>query len=296
MNNEQYVAAGIIKELGLGEKAKVNFTKVVKNNGVELDACQINTGEDICIAPSIYFNPDNDNDDIIEEICSIYKQSIKNTNLLNDKQKEILAVFKDKEKFLSRVFPTLINSKLNEESLADRPHRAFLNMEISYRVDLDFGTARIFNNHIDGLGITEEELYTSAMNNLKEKGSCIRNMHEFLQKISDTWPFGLDLPEPEDTLPMYVVSNKDMYMGSNVMLLDNVMKDLYETFESDYYIIPSSIHEIIALPKDIFDIDLDTMVEWVRTVNTQELSPTEMLSNSIYEYSNGELKIAKEVA
>lgn len=46
--------------------------------------------------------------------------------------------------------------------------------------------------------------------------------------------------------------------------------------------LPSSIHEVLALP--VGNKDVDSLEEMVRCVNRTEVSPTEVLSDNVYKY------------
>ena len=46
---------------------------------------------------------------------------------------------------------------------------------------------------------------------------------------------------------------------------------------------PSSIHETILLPAT-GDMDVDYLIDMVRSVNATEVSPEEILSDNVYKY------------
>ena len=55
----------------------------------------------------------------------------------------------------------------------------------------------------------------------------------------------------------------------------------------DLYILPSSIHEVILLPKlPIFE--KNELVNMVREVNTEGVAADEILSDNVYEYNRNE--------
>ena len=51
---------------------------------------------------------------------------------------------------------------------------------------------------------------------------------------------------------------------------------------SDLYILPSSIHEVLAVSAE--DRDLEDLEEMVRSVNQTDVSPEEVLSDNVYKY------------
>lgn len=48
--------------------------------------------------------------------------------------------------------------------------------------------------------------------------------------------------------PMYVISNKEHYYGAVEMLFNENLDKVSEIFHDDLYILPSSTHEVIAVP------------------------------------------------
>ena len=61
----------------------------------------------------------------------------------------------------------------------------------------------------------------------------------------------------------------------------------------EVYVIPSSVHETLIVPKTYVD-DLEGLQKMVRDINEREVRPEDQLSNNIYEYDpkTQSLKIA----
>ena len=60
-------------------------------------------------------------------------------------------------------------------------------------------------------------------------------------------------------------------------------KELADKFDSDIYILPSSIHETLLIPAD-GEKDAEELKDMVRTINATEVSPEEVLSDNVYVY------------
>ena len=103
--------------------------------------------------------------------------------------------------------------------------------------------------------------------------------------ISDGMPAELaemmigEIP-PEQT--MWVVSNNRGIDGAVSMLYENELHELAGKLENDLYILPSSVHEVIAVPTDL--ASPEELAEMVAEVNMQEVSLDERLSNQVYHY------------
>lgn len=82
---------------------------------------------------------------------------------------------------------------------------------------------------------------------------------------------------------MYVISNKEMKNGATSMFYDDALETLSEKIGTDLYILPSSIHEVIAVSTDFGTPE--TLSEIVREVNGTQVSEEEQLSDNVYYYS-----------
>ena len=88
-------------------------------------------------------------------------------------------------------------------------------------------------------------------------------------------------PTPDEM--MYVLSNEDKLNGAAVLLNDKVMDDITEKLGQDYFILPSSVHEVLIVPKND-QMDLKTLESMVQDVNATQVAPEERLSDHVYAY------------
>lgn len=82
---------------------------------------------------------------------------------------------------------------------------------------------------------------------------------------------------------LYVLSNRRKINGAAVILYPGLLKDLYEKFSGNYFVIPSSVHEVLLI-KDT-DEEEDYLNRMVSEVNEQHVEPEEVLSGHVYYYS-----------
>lgn len=82
---------------------------------------------------------------------------------------------------------------------------------------------------------------------------------------------------------MYVATNSKKLNGACVMLYDGLLRDFARKVGRSFYIIPSSIHEVVLIP-DTLDMDINYMKAMVKKVNGTEVSPDEVLSDNVYRY------------
>ena len=198
----------------------------------------------------------------------------------------------DYTKIKEQVVIQLINTMENEEYLKTLPHREIHDLSIVYLwvvdEDPDRGiySARISNHLAQREGLSEEELYQAAMANTERMlPTIIKPMDEVINEL-----MGKEQPEiTEDIIPveepmMYVATNRLRSYGANAMLFPDKLQELAEQLGRNFYLLPSSIHELIAIPEDV--AELSHLEEMVYEINTTMLDVSERLSNEVYYYDS----------
>lgn len=262
----------------LGAGYAVSVHTVTKNNGLKLTGLTIQgSGETIC--PTIYIDQYADRTEgellsIADEIVASYKEHKPTVGLDFD--------FGSKEAVLSKVGTRLINAERNADVLAGQPHKDFLDLAITYRmefsIDGQLGTAAITNQMCERLGITVEELDEAATKNKKEFN--IRSMQEVMREMLGQQADYLC--GDEDEMPMYVITNSEKCYGACAMTYTSLLKGLADKLDSDLYILPSSVHEVLAIPTSVGDPE--QLTSMVCEVNNTQVQADEVLSNHAYKY------------
>ena len=81
---------------------------------------------------------------------------------------------------------------------------------------------------------------------------------------------------------MYVISNEANIFGAASMLYEDKLDELSEKLDLSLYILPSSVHECIAI-SDKFG-NPDDLAEMVYEINMDQVKLDERLSNQVYRY------------
>lgn len=105
---------------------------------------------------------------------------------------------------------------------------------------------------------------------------------------------GEAITPPDDEPPMYILHGKPGYSVAALILDPGVQKQISDLPEmkDGYYIIPSSIHEVIVVPKGTCK-SVSFLNSIVRFVNLDCVSPEERLSDHVYEIRDGSLCTAE---
>ena len=185
----------------------------------------------------------------------------------------------------------LINTEQNKTFLEQVPHREFQDLSIVYRIIISADknavqSTKITNELAARLGMSEEQLFKCATENTRRIfPPVVRNVNDIISKM-------LEINGLEDVLPeqtMWVISCENGISGATSMLYEDELHNLAENLGSDLYILPSSVHEVIAIPSD--GKDPKELAQMVAEVNMQQVSMEERLSNQVYHYDKNLRKL-----
>ena len=211
--------------------------------------------------------------------------------------KEIKAELLDTSRLKDNVFFTLINAEQNKELLKTVPHRKFEDLAIVYRWNIGSDSSGMYTNLVDSRlakkeGLTENDLYNAARKNTKELlPVSVRNMNEIISEIifgenelEDEMDkeFKKVMMETPNEHSMYVITNESKLYGAASILYEEPLHELAEKFGSDLYILPSSVHEVIAVSADMGSPD--DLAEMVYEINMEQVDIDDRLSNQVYCY------------
>lgn len=165
-------------------------------------------------------------------------------------------------------------------------------------------TCEITNSMQKQFGATEKMLHEAAMENMQrmfpvELKSMITVMEEAMlgneekhENLEET------LQEINKDSDMYVLTNPDKQYGAATIFYPDVMDKIVKAFDDDFFILPSSIQEVILVkcPKEEIEETIAALRSMVRDINEAHVEPKERLSNQVYIYSRDkkEIQIAEE--
>ena len=257
----------------------------LKNNGLT------RLGVTICdprinISPTIYLE-------------DFYKQHQDGTNLLDIIQ-SLIAIYEDVrfdcswqlEEFYDfnaiqhKIAYKIIHKKDNAQLLQDVPHVPFHDLAVVFYLLMELspnglGTVLITNDMADFWEITAAELYETAAKNtpllLPVEFKPMRLAVYEMLGTSNSYD------DYEDN-HMYVLTNSLHQFGAASILYNNVLEFIANELRDDYYILPSSIHEVIILPKR-YSPSPEELNQMIIDINETQVAVDEVLSNHAYYYS-----------
>lgn len=260
----------------LGEDYVVKLQEVCKNNSVMMHGLLI-LNKNQNISPTIYLNSFWEAYEagvplsvIVEKLLTIYQED-------TPKEKVDISFFKDFEKVKDKICYKLISAKQNRSLLEQIPHMEYLDLAIcfyySYQGEaLGCGSILIYNSHLEMWKVDVAQIWELAKKNTPEifPWEC--------SSMADM------LGEHMIPLPLKVLSNDCKVLGAAAMMYPNVLKQLSAEQDCSFYIIPSSIHEVILLADD-GEVDTDALKTTIAEVNKTQVEPEEVLSDQLYFYN-----------
>lgn len=198
----------------------------------------------------------------------------------------------------------LINTEQNLDMLANIPHRQFMDLSIVYRYIYDVGEESMVSDIIsfdlaEMNGLQEESLYKLAYQNTKElmpvKLEKLEDKIRQLYKEMDMPDFMIDMmlgDIPQDSMKIYVLTNDQGTYGAASLLYTEQLAFLAMLEQKDLYILPSSLHEVLIVPKDD-NVTEEVIGDMVYTVNMAAVELEDRLSNETYYYNRKDKELSQ---
>ncbi|SCY81159.1 hypothetical protein SAMN02910292_03033 [Lachnospiraceae bacterium XBB2008] len=280
-------------ETRFGSDRKITVNNVLKNNGVELTGIVIKTNGS-SIAPTIYLESLYERylegveyEELITEIIEVAEKHLKNDIVDFD-----IDMFSNWEIAKNRVCYKLVNASMNADLLKEVPHVLYLDLAILFYYTVEnteIGTASILikNEHLKLWGIAQEELVMRAKENTPLINPVdILPIQEALNGLYSENEGGgtTGMMDIGESLPMYVMSNKNRLFGASTLLYPGIIKDFAVYHDMSLYILPSSIHELILIDSASTSEDEDILRSMVHEINETQVDKEDRLSDNIYYY------------
>lgn len=264
------------------EKASISLQVVTKANDVKLTGLTIGSFQSN-VAPTIYlesfyekYEDGEDVDAILKRIAEVRLEH----EVTDDFDTSLITDF-DRCKHL--IVPRLVSVDMNMKMLERRPHTLIDELAVFYCIHLDCckdGTASIAitNDILEMWNMDVEDLHELAVNNLPSVlPSTFKGMSEVMMEMT-----GMEFPDVDEK--MFVLSNVQKVNGASALLDKEIMKVVIDRVGTDFYILPSSLHEVLIVPADA-GMDVSDLEAMVKEVNDTQVSIEDKLSDFVFKYS-----------
>ena len=278
-------------ERGYGE-VTVNFNEVEKANqkyeamSVAPEGSNVGVNFNLEQAFAAYENS-GDYQGVVASAANVIAEGLDNAPAVD------VSALMDYDAMKDKLSIEVISAETNEDLLSKIPHDRIEDLAVVYRFVLesnDNGRSSILvsNDLIERMGVTPEQLKADALENAPEiRPAVIQGMNEVMREMMGPEVFEMmGIPEQTEEM-MYVATVPDKNSGAGVLAYQDFMDQAAEKIGGDFFILPSSIHEILLVPDD-GQKGADELRAMVMDVNATQVSPEEKLTDNVYHYDSKE--------
>lgn len=284
MNYQQFICMveKTVKEKA-GGNVGVYVYSSIKNNGKERKGLVLSE-EGINISPTIY----------LEEFYEKYRKGETIEKITND----ILRMYdevrfqnsweatwiQDYEKIKDKIAYKLISRERNLELLKEVPYLPYLDLAVVFYLVLKLNqhgaaTMLVRYKNMADWGIDVSVLRTQAdLNTPAVLPAVFLTMKSVVAEMT-----GEELTEENESDDMYVLSNDVRNYGAGSILYPGLLKQIGSRLEENYYVLPSSVHEVIIIPESASP-GRDELEIMIQDINNTQVLPEEILSDGPYYY------------
>lgn len=287
------------------KNANIEIRQAVKNNDVVLDGLTI-FNPNGNMSPTIYLNAayeeyqqGMDIEEVVGKIADAYIEHIEpreeyrfNFDLQEVKNYEVVKDF---------IYPKVSNLQSNVNRLSNIPYTQKEDLAITYHIwangnEESMGSITINNDLMELYGVSMDTLHDQAMNNMDKisplKFESIQETMVGMLASDFAKEEGISIDEakdlirgsiPNDGPDVYCLSNEARANGAVYIMREDVQQMVAEKLGGDYYVLPSSIHETLILPKSE-NMSFQRLQDMVQDVNAMCVSEEEVLSDGVYQY------------
>ena len=145
--------------------------------------------------------------------------------------------------------------------------------------------------------MTDDELLKIARQNALNQHFSVIGMNQLLRRMLK------EVPEevvsemmPTDGEVMFVMSNEEKQFGATALLFPELLKKASSIVgESNFYVIPSSVHELVVIPCSRVDDPAD-LVFMMKSINAEQVAVQDRLGDgNVYRFDGQKLHICNSM-
>jgi len=197
---------------------------------------------------------------------------------------------KDFKEIKDAICFSLVNREADKEVLRKYPYIEVLDLAMLFYYKCDKGFKKgaitiISERNRKKWGVSLEQLREVAIENtIRLLPPIFQTIEQMIDGIAEEENLLIE-HEEEPLERMYVLTNEEKYLGAGTILYPEVLSKVHAQVKADFFIIPSSLHEVIIM-LDVGNVMLSNLENLVAEMNEQFLEADEVLSNNIYRYDS----------
>lgn len=295
---QNYIKDNIKEYLpGSYENADISFNEQIRNNDIHLTGITIRRGNEMT-APNIYLNDffeayqnGKDLDEIVGDLAD------KRIEMeIPFSGKDLMGKLSDYEKAKKNLEIRLCDKEENIGKLKQQVHTEHGDFAATYHIvmgELEGGKASVAVTPwlMKKWGIAVDQLHQAALQSDREKGATFMDMDFMVMNFMGFAPEPSNLLDtPDGTMEyegdgpgMYCLRHGEEMEGASLILQDDIMQKIGELMGGNYYILPSSIHEVLVIPENA-GLTTRELSDMVHEINQTEVMEVDRLSDKVQFY------------
>jgi hypothetical protein len=187
----------------------------------------------------------------------------------------------------------LVNLEKNAKRLKESGalYKEFLDLAIELRLIISqdeggYATCQVNKQLLEEMGIAFEDAYQIAVDKVNKEVKFNTMIEALLGLGGKDFEESIELTrELENEYPMYVLTNKTKINGAISMIVRDRLDIICDALNvDDIYILPSSVHEVIIIPKTD-SLDADVLQGIIENANETAVEDEDYLSYHPYLYN-----------
>ena len=231
---------------------------------------------------------------LMEELLLTIKEDIMTKNIPQFNMHEL-----DREGAEKKLLSCVVGYEKNKSWLSNVPHERIQDMALYARWQIcEEGSFKITNDILGTLKMTKEEVLSIAKANRKST-AFFRPMEDILfhlvdpTDIKEQFTGVFDREVAGNAIhQLYFLGSSQPTNGAAVAMDLQVLNAVHKCLDDDFYLLPSSIHETLVIPKSTWDHGVDTLKRMICDVNGSDVPLQDQLTDNVYIFDGHHLKIA----
>ena len=282
----------------LPEGTELSRRDVTKTNGIVKDGLSVRYADYSNIAPTVY----------LDDAFTYYKNHdgatpedmARDTARMLASQRSNMPEMPDfsPEAVRANLYCVLVNAEKNMDLLKDTPHELIEDLAVICRYRVGDNGSFVVTNDLcrSQLRLTSDEILEIARVNTERQGFDCMRLSDMIREQALAAGMPEEMAEEmyrmqEESLCMFVMTNKQRYDGAIALASKQALKDAYEKIGGDFYVLPSSRHEVILLPTTC-SVGVEDLKQMVKDINASTVAAEERLSDFVYKYDGRQLTLA----
>ena len=183
----------------------------------------------------------------------------------------------------------MCDTTMNRDRIAGLVHSERSDFSATYHVVFDGQYSMAISPDMLNLWeISKEQLHQDALASDLNRTPVLEDVKSMIDRVkAEKEPVNL-LQRPDqikelETRKMFCLTSEEYEYGAGLIMQDELLSKIADILESSYYIIPSSINEVLLIP-DNEEVDLNVLAAMVTEVNWMLVAPQDVLSDKVQHY------------